>query len=174
MQQSVKESQAEGGGVEVQVCLQAPGSVLRSNKGDEEPPETPRRSGELLRGPTPAAATPATAARWLWVLFALGWVCPPCWWAAAVLGRARVHQGKCKWAPSNSLTSSQRTAWRACCAVCCISAVAIIMGCAIRFAPQPNGESWNSHAYREMLCGRAAACGATQAQLLQQHGVQAC
>jgi hypothetical protein len=138
MEESVKLSPADAG-VDVQVYLQAPGSVDRNNKGGDEPLQTLNHSDEVKRSQE-AAASPATAARWLWVLFALGWLCPPCWWAAAIVGRAKIHERKCKWSPSSSLTSSQLKAWHACCAMCCISAVAIIMGCAIRFAPQPNGE----------------------------------
>lgn len=65
----------------------------------------------------------------LWLLFALGWVCPPIWLIAAAWGFTCDRGRRVRLAV---LTPSDRAAWLACSFMACAS-VAIVLGCSIYY-----------------------------------------
>lgn len=62
------------------------------------------------------------SSRWfLWLLFGLGWLLPPCWWLGACMGSGYFSRQS----SSKKQAPSQRAAWRACLAMTIISTVVL-------------------------------------------------
>lgn len=135
--------------VQVHVCLGA-------TAADADKQRSTRSTAELLLGssglggaggPSEPACTPSPArgstcssgpAWLLWLLFVLGFICPPCWWAGSIVGLQRKRKGS----QSAGMNSSSTAAWHGCIAMSVISTVAVVLGVAIHYGRKPHGECY--------------------------------
>lgn len=106
---------------------------------------------EITPATADAAATAEDAAPgcgWsatgLWILFLLGWVCPPCWWVGVAAGLRSGKDGEYLLKRRKKLQPQQNAAWWACVIMSVVSALVLILVLAIYFgrkAPAQEGES---------------------------------
>jgi hypothetical protein len=62
----------------------------------------------------------------LWTAFALGWLFPPCWWAAAAAGLNSGGDRQCLVVKCSGLSRAQTTAWRASVLMSLLSCVVLV------------------------------------------------
>jgi hypothetical protein len=83
------------------------------------------------------------SAKGLWILFLLGWVCPPCWWVGVAAGLRSGKDGEYLLKRRNKLPPQENKAWWACVIMSLVSAVVLILVLAIYFgqkAPLQEGK----------------------------------
>lgn len=72
----------------------------------------------------------------LWVLLAVGCVCPPCWWAGAIMGCRRGQSNEFLIKAQRSLSAAARSAWLGCVCMSVLSAVVLTLVLPIYFTQQ--------------------------------------
>ena len=102
--------------------------------------KAPARLNQLEATPAAAAADDCVedkqpgcgwSAKGLWILFLLGWVCPPCWWVGVAAGLRSGKDGEYLLKRRRKLPPQENKAWRACVIMSLVSALVLILVLAI-------------------------------------------
>jgi hypothetical protein len=83
------------------------------------------------------------SAKGLWILFLLGWLCPPCWWVGVAAGLRSGKDGEYLLKRRKKLPPQENKAWWACVIMSLVSALVLILVLAIYFgqkSPVQEGE----------------------------------
>ena len=72
----------------------------------------------------------------LWAAFALGWLFPPCWWAAAAAGLKSGGDRQCLVTRRRDINPSQAAAWRASVLMSLLSCVVLVLVLSIYYGRQ--------------------------------------
>jgi hypothetical protein len=129
-------------GVEVQVVLAGQQVSAAAQKLAEHASAQVNTTQASAPVPTNSCTSPdrCWSSQSFWTAFALGWLFPPCWWAAAAAGLKSGGDRQCLVLKRRCLNPSQAAAWRASVLMSVLSAVVLVLVLSIYYgqpgAPQ--------------------------------------
>lgn len=125
--------------------------------GSEQLNGTKQQRDEGVVPSTPVASecnTNGAAAKLCWLLFVLGFLCPPIWWVVAVKG-LKCSSRKGVQVRDLSMSKTDKVAWLACVFMTVASAVTLILGCAIHYGTRSHGSVTTGSKFYYTISGPA-------------------